>query len=224
MGKNLDGIVTAIRDKRTQKRPEVEKNLQKIDMLLAALRDTRGRASAVAARYPDLATALQGVSFNDAENNLLEARAACEAALTRLRRDSINIGVAGLSGQGKSQILRMLTGLGDSQIPTGGGSACTAVQSIVHNSREQKAVVHFLTPTGLLEKKVYPSFAEKGSSPFALGIGPRPGTLNQFLGMDLVALVPESEQRSVCQVTGRFWKSPRRFRNRQDCQTCKKGV
>lgn len=205
MSKNLDGIVAKIRDVRAQKRPEIETNLQKIDALLAALRDTRGRASAVAARYPDLASALQGVSFNDAENHLLEARAACEAALTRLRRDSINIGVAGLSGQGKSQILRMLTGLGDSQIPTGGGSACTAVQSIVHNSREQKAVVHFLTPTGLLEKKVYPSFAEKGSSPFALGIGPRPGTLDQFLGTDLIALVPESEQDAARNQADENW-------------------
>ena len=205
MSKNLDGIVAKIRDVRAQKRPEIEKNLQKIDALLAALCDTRRRASDVAKRYPDLATALQGVTFNDAENKFLEARAACEAALTRLRRDSINIGVAGLSGQGKSQILRMLTGLGNSQIPTGGGSACTAVQSIVHNSREQKAVVHFLTPAGLLEKKVYPSFAEKGSSPFALGIGSRPVTLDQFLGMDLIALVPESEQDAARNQADENW-------------------
>lgn len=205
MSKNLEGIVASIRDIRAKKRPEVETNLKKIDNLLAALRATRGRADSVANQYPDLKEALRGISFTPAETLLGKARSACEAAFTRLSRDSINIGVAGLSGQGKSQILRMLTGLGDSQIPTGGGGACTAVQSIVHNSRDQKAVIHFLTPTGLLEKKVYPSFAEKGTSPFALGIGSRPGTVDQFLNMDLLALVPENEQDAARNQADENW-------------------
>ena len=205
MSKNLEGIVASIRDIRAKKRPEVEANLKKIDNLLTAIRTTRGRADSVATQYPDLKEALRGISFNEAENLLGKARIACEAAFTRLSRDSINIGVAGLSGQGKSQILRKLTGLGDSQIPTGGGGACTAVQSIVHNSRDQKAVIHFLTPTGLLEKKVYPSFAEKGTSPFALGIGSRPGTVDQFLNMDLLALVPENEQDAARNQADENW-------------------
>ena len=190
MSKNLDGIVAAIRKRRSEKRPEVEKNLLKIDALLGALRDTRGRASAVAARYPDLATALQGVSFNDAENRLLEARAACETALTRLRRDSINIGVAAKAGQGKSQMLQMLTGLGSDQIPTGSGGACTAVRSIVHNSTTKKAVVHFLTPQGLLEKKVLPSYKPAGSTPFALGLAGKPSSLDAFLSASLSTVEP----------------------------------
>ena len=197
MSKNLEGIVASIRDIRAKKRPEVEANLQKIDNLLNALRATRSRADSVAAQYPDLKEALRGISFNEAENLLGKARTACEAALVRLRRDSINIGVAGKSGQGKSQILRMLTGLGDAQIPTGGGGACTAVQSIVHNSNEQKAVIHFLTKSGLLEKKVYPSFAPKGSSPFALGISSRPDTVEQFLSMDLSAILPKGDEEAA---------------------------
>ena len=207
MSKNLEGIVAEIRRVRSQKRPEIEKKKQRLDALLAAVQTTRGKAGSVAAHYPDLAAAMQGISFNEAENKLLEALKGCDAALLRLCRDSINIGVAGLSGQGKSQILRMLTGLGDSQIPTGGGSACTAVQSIVHNDREheQKAVIHFLSQAELLEKKVYPSFAEKGSSRFALGIGPRPGTLEQFLAMDLDALVPESEQDAARNQADENW-------------------
>lgn len=191
MSKNLDGIVARIRDLRAQKRPEVEKNLQKIDNLLVALRDTRGGASAVAARYPDLATALQGVSFNDAENRLLVARAACEAALTRLRRDSINIGVAGKARQGKSQILQMLTGLGDQQIPTGDGGFCTAVRSIVHNRDAQSATVHYLTEDKLLSAKVYPSYEPVGTSEVALGLSSRPSSVADFLKNDLTT-VPDT--------------------------------
>ena len=185
MSKNLDGIVAKIRDVRAQKRPEIEKNLQKIDALLAALRDTRGRASDVAKRYPDLATALQGVSFNDAENKLLEARAACETALTRLRRDSINIGVAGKARQGKSQILQMLTGLGDEQIPTGDGGFCTASRSIVRNGAPQSATVYYLTEAKLLKDKVAPSYAPVGSSPVALGLSPQPVSIAAFVAAEL---------------------------------------
>lgn len=188
MSKNLDGIVARIRDVRAQKRPEIEKNLQKINALLAALHDTRGRASAVAARYPDLALALQGVSFNDAENRLLEARAACEAALTRLRRDSINIGVAGKARQGKSQILQMLTGLGDKQIPTGDGGFCTASRSIVRNGKAQSATVFFLTETKLLKDKVDPSYDPVGTSPVALGLSPKPTSIAAFVTSELPAV------------------------------------
>lgn len=186
MSTNLDGIVAKIRDVRAKKRPVIEANMQKIDKLLAALHDTRGKASTVAARYPDLAAALQGISFNNAENRLLEARAACETALIRLRRESINIGVAAKAGQGKSQMLQMLTGLGNDQIPTGGGGACTAVRSIVHNSEKtRKAVVHYLSPTALLEKKVYPSYAPAGYQKYGLGLSGKPASLEAFLNASL---------------------------------------
>lgn len=185
MSTNLDGIVAKIRDVRAKKRPVIEANMQTIDKLLAALRDTRGKASTVATRYPDLAAALQGVSFNDAENRLFKARSACETALIRLRRESINIGVAAKAGQGKSQMLQMLTGLGNDQIPTGGGGACTAVRSIVHNSQTQKAIVHYLSPTALLEKKVYPSYAPAGFKSYGLGLPGKPASLEAFLSAPL---------------------------------------
>lgn len=190
MSTKLEGIVTTIRNVREQKRPETEKNLQKIDLLLAALRDTRAKSSAVGVRYPDLAEALQEISFDEAENRLLAARTACETALVRLRRESINIGVAAKAGQGKSQMLQMLTGLGNDQIPTGGGGACTAVRSIVHNCATQKAVVHYLTPTEILEKKVYPSYAPAGSTPFALGLAGKPTSLDEFLTKPLSTVEP----------------------------------
>ena len=102
MSKNLEGIVAEIRRVRSQKRPEIEKKKARVDKLLSAVQATRSKATAVAAQYPDLAVALQSISFNEAENRLRESQRACETALDRLQRDSINIGVAGLSGQGKS--------------------------------------------------------------------------------------------------------------------------
>lgn len=184
MSTNLEGIVARIRDVRARKRPETEQKLRKTEALLAALRDTREKASAVAARHPELAAALQGVSFNGAENRLVEARTLCETALTRLRRESINIAVAGKARQGKSQILQKLTGLGDLQIPTGDGGFCTASRSIIHNGDTPSATVHYLTEVEMLNRKVYPSFAPVGTE-WGVGLDWRPATLSAFIDADL---------------------------------------
>ena len=180
MSKNLEGIVASIRDIRAKKRPEVEANLQKIDNLLNALRATRSRADSVAAQYPELKEALRGISFNEAENLLGKARTACEVALVRLRRDSINIGVAGKARQGKSQILQMLTGLGDKQIPTGDGDFCTATLNVVRNGDTKAATVFYLTETNVLTQMVYPSFAPVGTE-WGVGLKTPPGSLSTFL-------------------------------------------
>ncbi|MBR3222549.1 MAG: hypothetical protein IKF72_10005 [Kiritimatiellae bacterium] len=185
MSKNLDGIVAKIRDVRAKKRPEVEENLQKIEKLLSALRATRGRADSVAARYPYLKEALRGISFDEAENALGKASKACEEALVRLRRDSINIGVAGKARQGKSQILQMLTGLGDEQIPTGAGGFCTASRSVVKNGDRQSATVFYLDEAKLLGSKVYPSYEPVGTTDVALGLSPRPSSIAAFLAVEL---------------------------------------
>lgn len=185
MSKNLEGIVAEIRRVRSQKRPEIEKKKQRLDALLAAVQATRGKATAVAAHYPDLATAMQGISFNEAENKLLEAAKVCETALLRLRRDSINVGVAGKARQGKSQILQMLTGLTDRQIPTGDGGFCTAARSVVRNGAAQSATVFYLTEAELLRQKVWPSYEPVGTSDVALGLSPRPVSIAAFIQFPL---------------------------------------
>lgn len=194
MSKNLEGIVEKIRSVRAQKLPEIEKKKQRLDALLAALQATRGKAKAVAAQYPDLKIALDSISTNgnigvNAENSLLEARVACENALVRLRRESINIGVAGKARQGKSQILQMLTGLGNKQIPTGDGDFCTATLNIVRNGEPQIATVFYLTETDVLTQMVYPSFAPTGTE-WGVGLDKRPGNLSAFLS----ATYPTREQ------------------------------
>lgn len=183
MSKNLEGIVEKIRSVRAQKLPEIEKKKQRLDTLLSAIQATRGKAKVVAAQYPELKIALDSISTNgnigvDAENSLLSACTACEYALLRLRRDSINIGVAGKARQGKSQILQMLTGLTDRQIPTGDGGFCTAARSMVRNGKPQSATVFYLTEADLLTKKVWPSYDE-------LGLSPRPGSIAAFVQSSL---------------------------------------
>ncbi len=190
MSKNLDGIVARIRDVRAQKCPVIEKNLQKIDALLAAIRDTRGRASAVAARYPGLKTSLQSVSFTDAENRLLEARAACETALTRLHRDSINISIMGGVHQGKSLLVQTITGIKEWLFPFYEGGNIEA-RSMVRNGDTESATVFYLTETELLQRTICPCYEPIGTNSVALGLGNPPCSIADFIHQPLPS-VPET--------------------------------
>lgn len=186
MSANLDALVEGIRAKRSEKLPQAKARLEKLKAAKEAVLTTRTRAAAVAANNPDLQAKLCGIEYSQTLRLLDEAILSNKNAMSRLQRESINIGVAGKSGQGKSQILQMLTGLDDRQIPTGGGTACTAARSIVHNGQTSSARVHYLTKDGLLSKKVYPSYEPRGKSTFALGLStPRPATLEDFLSMKL---------------------------------------
>lgn len=55
----------------------------------------------------------------------------------RLSCSTLNIGVIGLMGQGKSTLLKSLSGLTDQEIPALEGGACTAVRSTIENLQEK---------------------------------------------------------------------------------------
>ncbi|MGQ4650253.1 dynamin family protein [Lyngbya aestuarii] len=57
----------------------------------------------------------------------------------RLSCSTLNIGVIGLMGQGKSTLLKSLSGLTDQEIPALEGGACTAVRSTIENLQEKRS-------------------------------------------------------------------------------------
>lgn len=93
----------------------------------------------------------------------------------RFSRSTLNIGVAGRAGQGKSTLLQSLTGLTTHEIPTGDKGHCTGAPSIIrnHESGETFAVIHFHTEHGFLEHVVAPFFQK-------LKLGPPPLSLSAF--------------------------------------------
>ena len=54
---------------------------------------------------------------------------------SRFNRQTLNIGVRGLMGQGKSTLLKSLSGLTNREIPAYEGAACTAVRSMIYNNQ-----------------------------------------------------------------------------------------
>jgi hypothetical protein len=95
----------------------------------------------------------------------------------RFARSTINIGVSGNMGVGKSTTLQKISGLADEQIPTGTGLAVTAVRSKVFNSDRNEAEVTFRSESSFVEHFVNPHLVVLGK--------PAISTLSQFSSLKL---------------------------------------
>ncbi len=92
----------------------------------------------------------------------------------RFARHTLNIGVVGLMGQGKSTLLKSLSGLSDNEIPALEGGACTAVRSTIENNfGDTAAEVTFHSEDSFLTEVILPYYDE-------LGLKDRPLTMDAF--------------------------------------------
>ena len=180
MSANLDKLVEGIRAKRSKKLPQANARLEKLQAAKNAVLTTRTRAAAVAANNPDLQAKLNVVRYDTTLQSLNDAIKAEVRAVKRLSHESINIGVAGKARQGKSQILQMLTGLTDKQIPTGDGGYCTGSRSEIRNAGKNLARVYFKESADLMQQIILPLCT-------SLGVSPRPGSVEAFVQTALPA-------------------------------------
>lgn len=92
----------------------------------------------------------------------------------RLSRPTLNIGVVGLMGQGKSTLLKNLSGLTDNEIPAYKGGACTAVRSTIENKDEAaRAEVTLHSEQSFLEEVIWLYYDK-------LGFTDKPTSLDDF--------------------------------------------
>jgi energy-coupling factor transporter ATP-binding protein EcfA2 len=93
---------------------------------------------------------------------------------SRFSRSTLNIGVVGNAGQGKSTLLQKLTGLADEEIPTGAKGDCTGAAAIIENVdvAATYADIEFYSESEFLEQVVAPYYRNFGL--------PQPSTLSAF--------------------------------------------
>ena len=115
---------------------------------------------------------LENINFDTLKTRIEQESGELDKLIVRLSRPTLNIGVVGRMGQGKSTFLQSLSGLSDDEIPARKGGACTAVRSKIyhHDGNETKATVHFHTEKSFLEEVIEPYYRdlELGSSPTSL--------------------------------------------------------
>ena len=133
----------------------IQANLQVcLDLLSKALQKgmTGEQRSAATERQADIKKIL---------DDLLPGRIRDLAQLERrFSRPTLNIGIVGNAGQGKSTLLQQLTGLSDDEIPTGAKGDCTGAAAIIENTKvpEVYADIEFYSEAEFLSHIVAPYF------------------------------------------------------------------
>ncbi len=120
---------------------------------------------------------LNELDFRTPHDAITEQVAVLEKLQKRFERPTLNIGVVGQVGQGKSTFLQSITGLGNEIIPArGGADACTAVMSVVHHRPGQatEAKITFHSPSSLFEEVILPYYQK-------LELRPVPRDWNDFI-------------------------------------------
>ncbi len=196
MSKDLNILVKGITEQRGKSLPEMEAADSRLSQILQALETVR---SSDLRRHPDVAMMFNQVPFDSVIGIIQRARQDVALAKARLLRSNISIAIAGAARQGKSQMLQMLTGLGPTQIPTGDGGFCTASRSEIFNDPGQsRATVYFMSQATLLSEKIWPAYSPAASGvEGALGLSPRPGTIEEFACNGLPALADENQKPSL---------------------------
>ncbi|WP_247235274.1 hypothetical protein [Telluribacter sp. SYSU D00476] len=138
-------------------------------------------------RYRLLSLDLDSIKRSIAEQELNLSR-----YYSRFIRKTLNIGVVGLARQGKSQLLRSLSGLDDNAIPAGPFGHCTGTRSvIIHNpSVEPHGEIHFYTKDEFVNQVLAPYYTELLDSSY------KPATLEEFEATPL-PLLPADKQQSL---------------------------
>ncbi|RRB07727.1 hypothetical protein [Larkinella rosea] len=109
---------------------------------------------------------------------------------SRFARKTLNIGAVGLARQGKSQLLRSLSGLDDSAIPAGPFGHCTGTRStIIHSPLvEPHGEIEFYTKNEFVKEVIAPYYSE------LLDSVQQPTTLEEFEHQPLPPLPAEKQQ------------------------------
>ena len=108
------------------------------------------------------------------ENQLYQLKTKVNQTKILFNKDAINIGVSGSARVGKSTLLKSISGLSDTQIPTGDSLPVTAVKSTIeYSDYEQIALIEFHSETSFLQEVI-------GSYHKQLGISTCPSSLDEF--------------------------------------------
>ncbi|MEO1373519.1 MAG: dynamin family protein [Cyanobacteria bacterium J06635_10] len=127
---------------------------------------------------------LKKIDFGDIQERISSELIVLSKLRSRFSRNTLNIGVMGLMGQGKSTLLKSLSGLSDREIPAYEGAACTAVRSVVYNqegSVEVKVILH--SEKTFLEEVILPYYK-------SLELKPEPHNLDEFAQASLPETMP----------------------------------
>ena len=149
----------------------VEGNLRSLSYSLEALSHNRERLISQLTE-PEAKSNLQQLNFLQLQHQIQSQLSGLDLLKNRFNRDTINIGVIGRAGQGKSRLLQSLTGLSSNEIPTGDRGHCTGVRSTIQHQPgvDTYGEITFHSEHSFLQEIIAPYYQdlELGQVPYSL--------------------------------------------------------
>ena len=155
----IDATIAA----RKEQLPAIQSERARIQDQVADLNCVRAQIEELLAAGTDESVRVEVCSAKDALDDFISQLEGYLSSLDELEaeftRDTLNIGVSGAARTGKSTTLQRITGLNDTQIPSGGLNPVTAVRSEIYNSPRNEAVITLKTEREFIEGYVRPHVA-----------------------------------------------------------------
>lgn len=105
--------------------------------VLAQITGQNGEYYQMALNDPMFEQSIRNASVDEIESLMKHIDSELDRLKKRFERETINISVVGKARQGKSLLLRSITGLECNVIPTSNGPDCTGTTSVIYNSPKQ---------------------------------------------------------------------------------------
>lgn len=173
---NREAIITQIIDDRKSHLDTIKNRRKALLKVSQALERIGNLCSQIAIDGPSaMKKSLRGLDIASLRAKIDQEYQALKQPESRFRRDTLNIGVIGRARQGKSQLLRSLTGLSTDIIPTGRFGHCTGVRSLIcHDPGQQPhGEISFYSEDDLLHEMIEPYYTE-------LDLGDPPHSFSSF--------------------------------------------
>jgi hypothetical protein len=132
----------------------VKSQAERISNLKTIFNDLLEHLSVISEEILDSDVSIIKASLEKTRQNILDEEKEFEKLYRRFNRETINIGVIGQARQGKSTLLRRLSGLPEKVIPSRRGGFCTSAQSIIYHHEQSRtyAKVHFYSENSFINQ------------------------------------------------------------------------
>ena len=184
---DISGII-AQRQPLAHKLGEIETRLNTLCQSLSRLEQERQRQLQQWSGDSETTSKLQNLTLTEFERRVREELTTLHRLKARFSRNTLNIGVIGSMGQGKSTLLQSLTGLTNQVIPAFPGKACTAARSKIshQDGRSTEARIEFHSHDSFLREVILPYYDK-------LGLDPKPSSFEVFASSPLPDLPSEDD-------------------------------
>ncbi|MFN6527358.1 dynamin family protein [Nostoc sp. ChiSLP03a] len=153
ISKRIADIIQKRQDFANQVKP-VYKHLSELREKIVSLKQRRNELVQKIGST-DVDKKLTEINFDILEERIDQDIKELDKLIQRFSRITLNIGVVGTMGQGKSELLKSLSGLTNDELPAWKGKACTAVRSkVFHHDGETKAIVKFHSETTFIKEVI----------------------------------------------------------------------